>query len=107
MATISDNESIFTVVVTFQTTPATQQEATDKIWDYIETFLSKQPGCISSSLHKSFDGKNLINYAQWETADHFKAFSEKARGHPDLPALLEYKPSPQFHSVYKTVSASD
>ena len=104
MALIDKAANHFTVIVTFTTTKENQSQALELIWNYIETFLTKQDGCISSTLHSSFDGKSITNYAQWETAEHFKAFSEKAKSHPDLPAILEFKPHPQFHKIYNSIS---
>jgi len=31
--------------------------------------------------------------------DHFKVFSEKAKSHPDLPALILFKPHAVFYKV--------
>lgn len=32
-------------------------------------FMCRQPGCISISLHRSLDGKRIVNYIQWESRE--------------------------------------
>jgi heme-degrading monooxygenase HmoA len=32
-------------------------------------FMSRQPGFISISLHRSLDGRRIVNYIQWENPD--------------------------------------
>ena len=32
-------------------------------------FMAGQPGFVSISLHKSVDGKRIVNYIQWESRD--------------------------------------
>ena len=32
-------------------------------------FMARQPGFISISLHRSLDGKRIVNYVQWQNSD--------------------------------------
>lgn len=88
------------VIVTFETTPETQAEALEKIGAYVKSFLSQQPGFIGSRLHRSVDGTSLVHYARWKSEADFQAAGEKARVHPDLPALRVYKPAGRGYSVW-------
>lgn len=36
-------------------------------------FMCRQPGCISISLHRSLDGRRIVNYIQWETRELLRA----------------------------------
>jgi heme-degrading monooxygenase HmoA len=36
-------------------------------------FMAHQPGFISISLHRSLDGRRIVNYIQWETRDLLRA----------------------------------
>lgn len=92
-------QSPFIVIVSFTTTLENQATALEQIHHYIDTFLSHQPGFISARLHKALDGSSIVNYAQWESSEDFKRFSELARSHPELPALLQYQPKPRFLEV--------
>ena len=36
-------------------------------------FMSRQPGFVSISLHRSLDGKRIVNYVQWASRDQLVA----------------------------------
>lgn len=36
-------------------------------------FMAKQPGFLSISLHKSLDGRRIVNYVQWQDREQLKA----------------------------------
>ncbi len=94
------------VVVTFETTPENQDEALEKIGAYIDSFLSRQPGFLGSQLHRGLDGTSLVHYARWRSEADFQAAGEKARAHPDLPALRLYKPAGRGYAVWQSYPRS-
>lgn len=83
MATIAKNGNVVVVNVFTMKDPNNLQTLADLMQHNIETVASKQQGFISSTLHKSLDGKRLVNYAQWRTQK-------------DVDAAHEY---PEFASV--------
>lgn len=36
-------------------------------------FMAGQPGFVSISLHRSLDGKRIVNYVQWESREQLAA----------------------------------
>ncbi len=32
-------------------------------------FMASQPGCVSISLHRSLDGRRIVNYIQWKNRE--------------------------------------
>lgn len=66
------NSEVFPVIVVFEVEPIRQQELLDNILQYLET-VEKQPGFVSSTIHKSVDGTRVVNYAQWTSPEFFKA----------------------------------
>jgi quinol monooxygenase YgiN len=36
-------------------------------------FMARQPGCVSISLHRSLDGRRIVNYIQWESRELLQA----------------------------------
>ena len=46
-------------------------------------FMARQPGFVSISLHRSLDGRRIVNYVQWrsrdllEAAHHSREFREQ------------------------------
>jgi heme-degrading monooxygenase HmoA len=36
-------------------------------------FMSKQPGFVSISLHRSLDGRRIVNYVQWRSREQLQS----------------------------------
>lgn len=70
--------------------------------DGTETFFSQMPGFISSTVLVSRDGKRVINYSQWRTADDIAAFRRDGRFLPYLQQLraLASIESSEFDAVH-------
>jgi quinol monooxygenase YgiN len=103
MAIIGDKQDCITAIVTFNCEADQQKDLADKVRAYIKDFISEQEGLISSHLHLSICGTRVVNYAQWKSMEHFKAFGEKARSRPELPAMLAFKPHAVFYKVDMSV----
>jgi quinol monooxygenase YgiN len=60
-------------------------------WRKDAAWMQKQPGYISTQLHRAVgESAMFVNYAVWESIDHFKA----AFQHPEFKqSLQEYPPS--------------
>jgi heme-degrading monooxygenase HmoA len=61
-----------------------------KAWEDDANWMKRQPGYISTQLHRGIGGSNLfLNYAVWESVAHFRtAFS-----HPEFKQALANYPS--------------
>ena len=61
-----------------------------KAWEDDANWMKRQPGYISTQLHRAVGGSNLfLNYAVWESVAHFRA----AFNHPDFKRALGHYPS--------------
>jgi heme-degrading monooxygenase HmoA len=61
-----------------------------KAWKDDANWMKKQPGYISTQLHRGIAGSTVfMNYAVWESAALFSA----AFNHPDFKKALEHYPS--------------
>ena len=61
-----------------------------KAWEEDANWMKRQPGYISTQLHRGIAGSTVfMNYAVWESAAHFRA----AFGHPDFKKALEHYPA--------------
>src|SRR5436190_23126225 len=59
-------------------------------WASDAVFFKQQPGFISAQLHRGIAGSSLfLNYAVWESADHFR----RASGQPEFRANLTRYPA--------------
>ena len=61
-----------------------------KAWEDDANWMKRQPGYISTQLHRAIGGSHLfLNYAVWESVAHFRA----AFNHPDFKQALGNYPS--------------
>ena len=59
-------------------------------WKADAEWMRRQPGYISTQLHRAIGGSAMfVNYAVWETLDHFKA----AFGHPEFKQSMQAYPA--------------
>lgn len=58
-------------------------------WSADANWMKKQPGYISTQLHRGIAGSTVfLNYAIWESVAHFRA----AFSHPDFKSALDHYP---------------
>ena len=57
-----------TQITVVDSEPARQAEALALMTERAQ-FMASQPGFVSISLHRSLDGRRIINYVQWENRD--------------------------------------
>jgi quinol monooxygenase YgiN len=79
-ATIRADRNLTTLVNILTVEPENQQTLVAALKDSIETFFSKMPGFISSSILTGKNGRQVISYSQWRSADDIEAF----RRNPDF-----------------------
>jgi len=87
-ATIRTDGQMITLVNVFTVEPAKLQGLLDHLRDGTETFFSKMPGFVSSSVLTARDGSRAINYSQWKSADDIAAFRKDPRFAPYIRQLL-------------------
>ena len=67
----TDNQPITQITVVEQE-PAKQAEALGLMRERAR-FMAKQPGFKSISLHRSLDGRRIVNYIQWNSRAELEA----------------------------------
>ena len=80
--------SVLTVINIMKPTQENQDLALETLSEGLTNTMSKQPGFVSSSLHKSLDNHYIINYAQWESGEYLQAASELV-GSGGAPKMAE------------------
>lgn len=103
---ITPGTSLLTLVNVFETSPETQQKLLEILTVATDEEMSKQPGFVSANLHASRDGLRVVNYAQWESTEAFKAMlaNPACRGHMDEAEKLA-KPDVHLYDVVSTTHA--
>ncbi len=64
MAEISRRGEVVTLINVFTVAPEDQQRLLDLLAEATGSVMNKLPGFVSANLHKSLDGKRVVNYAQ-------------------------------------------
>ena len=66
MPTIDADAGIVTHINTFSVSPGKQQALIDSLTETVNAARS-MPGWISASIHRSYDGRSVVNYVQFES----------------------------------------
>ncbi|WP_369395544.1 antibiotic biosynthesis monooxygenase (plasmid) [Streptomyces sp. CG1] len=81
MGTVLPGDGYYTLVNVFTTEPVDQQAIYDAVVEATDV-IEKFPGFISANVHRSHDGRRVVNYAQWRSKEDFDAMHR----HPDVQA---------------------
>ena len=85
--TIRTGSDITTLINVFTVEAENQQKLAQLLKEGTESFFSKQPGFISSSVHTSKDGRRAINYSQWASPGDIENFRRYPRFAPYIQSL--------------------
>lgn len=99
MSTI--REDVLVLINTFEVEPDRQQALIDVLSSATEQVMKRRPGFISANLHRSLDGKRVVNYAQWASKGDFDAMMQDpaAREHMGEAAKIATRFEPAFYEV--------
>jgi heme-degrading monooxygenase HmoA len=99
--TIDAGSDIFTLINTFQVTPADQDALASELAFVTEGVMRFLPGFIAASVHKSLDGNYVVNYVQWKTRHDFDAMfaHPDVKKHLDKVKALATSVTPVFYAV--------
>lgn len=84
MTTINPENNLFTLINVFRVDPENQQELADLLIEATEETMQHIPGFVSANIHKSLDGKKVVNYAQWESVEHFQNMLSNSKAIPHM-----------------------
>jgi quinol monooxygenase YgiN len=72
----------------FHVDPTNQQQLVDILRQVTEAIVSKAPGFVSSTLHRSTDGAKVTMYARWSSLADYEAMRQDPAPRPFLEAAL-------------------
>ncbi|MFD7614976.1 antibiotic biosynthesis monooxygenase family protein [Streptomyces sp. NPDC059828] len=103
---IDTTRPVATLINVFTVAPDRQAELIALLAQATEETMKRQPGFICANFHASQDGERVINYAQWETEDHYRAMlnNPEARVHMDKAATIATDTQPRLYRVESTHS---
>lgn len=103
MIQTSDSSSAITLINVFSVDPADQQRLVDLLARATDGFVSRAPGFISATLHRSVDGTKVTMYAQWRSAEDYQAMRQDPGPLPFLEeALTIAKFEPGMYEIVRT-----
>lgn len=73
MPDIRANGEHVTQITTAEVEDGQQQDELLRLMTERARFMATQPGFISISLHRSMDGKRVVNYVQWASREALQA----------------------------------
>ena len=74
---IHAGNKVAVLISVFSVEPENVQKLIELFEEGTSAIFSKQPGYISSSIHKGSDSKRLVLYGQWESQQYIDAFRKK------------------------------
>ena len=94
-STIRAGAEILTLINVFSVAPDRQRELATLLIEATEHTMRHLPGFISANIHTSFDGRHVVNYAQWRSRDAFEAMLRNPDARPHMTragALASFDP---------------
>ena len=90
-----------TLINTFTVAPEHQAELIRLLDAATESVMKRQPGFISANIHRSLDGKRVVNYAQWRSKADFEAMQKnpEAGRHMQAAGQMAEKFEPVLYEV--------
>jgi len=86
MATIANGGEMLTLINVFTVRPEDQQKLVQLLLDATDETMKHLPGFVSATIHKSHDGKKVVNYAQWRSLKDFEAMRQDPKAKPHMAA---------------------
>jgi quinol monooxygenase YgiN len=77
--------NLTTLINVFSVAPEQRDQLLALLKEGTDAWISKVPGFVSSSLHVSRDGRRVVIYGQWHSADGIAAMRQR----PEMPAYFE------------------
>ena len=106
MKQLSDKSNI-TLINVFTVHPSNQQRLVDLLTRAADNGVSRAPGFLSATLHRSIDGTKVTMYAQWRSAEDYHAMRQDPAPLPFLEEALSIaKFEPGIYEVVRTFSPS-
>ncbi len=104
MVKIETGRDILTLINVFTVAPEKREALVALLIEATEQTMRHLPGFISANIHKSYDGRRVVNYAQWRSRDDFDAMLKNPKAIPHMKRAAELA---QFDPILCEVSYVD
>jgi quinol monooxygenase YgiN len=103
MSTIQPGRGVVTFVNVFTVEPEKQHELVTLLTDAAQQTMRHLPGFLSANIHRSLDGKRVVNYAQWASMVEFEAMRKNPQAMAHIQAVAALA---RFEPILCEVSAA-
>jgi quinol monooxygenase YgiN len=90
MSIIAKGGNVFTLINVFTVEPEKQRQLVAVLVEATDKTMKNLPGFISANIHRSLDGKKVVNYAQWESMAAFEAMQNNPTAVPHMRAAAAF-----------------
>ena len=105
MPAISKENQVVTLINAFTVEPENQQKLVDMLLETTEKTMGRIPGFVSANIHKSLDGKRVVNYAQWRSKEDFEAMTADPKAREHMKPIMAIATA-DFH-LYEVIETFD
>ena len=88
MTTIEQRSEYATLINVFTVEPHQSARLAALLRDVTEQVMRHRPGFRSANIHVSTDGTRVVNYAQWDSAEDYRAMLEDPTTQPHMAEAL-------------------
>jgi quinol monooxygenase YgiN len=101
MTTIEQNSGYATLINVFTVDPDRAAELAVLLHTATDDVMRHRPGFRSANIHLSTDGTRVVNYAQWDSAEAYRAMLEDptTQQHMREAAALAISFDPHLYTV--------
>ena len=101
MTTIEQNSGYATLINVFTVDPDRAAELAALLHTATDDVMRHRPGFRSANIHLSTDGTRVVNYAQWDSAEAYRAMLEDptTQRHMREAAALAISFDPHLYTV--------
>lgn len=94
---------MISLINVFTVDPANQHQLLELLARATDEFVSRAPGFVSSTLHRSLDGTKVTMYAQWGSVEEYESMRMDPGPLPFLEkALTMAKFEPGMYEIVRT-----
>jgi quinol monooxygenase YgiN len=90
MTVISKGAKVVTFINVFTVEPADQARLVELLTKVTETSVRHARGFVSSSLHRSVDGRKVTMYGQWRSMEDYEAMRRDPTPAPILQEIVSF-----------------
>jgi quinol monooxygenase YgiN len=106
--TISKDSDVITFINLFTVqSEEEQQQLIDLLIKATEEVMCNQEGFVSANIHKSLDGKHVVNYEQWKNKESFEKMLRNTKALIHMDKVLKVTKEVEGYYLYNVVYTNE